>query len=117
MFTFKTKEMKYCPICGKEVEAYYEVTFKEPFIHNNPFEGLLIYGAYSSPKETVCHDGNFLHFAFYNAQGELTDHRLVQLGVEHPTTQVPELCPLDMEQEDEDEETEYGYIDDEELPF
>lgn len=78
--------MKNCPVCGKEVEAYHEVTFKEPYIHNNPFDGIHIYGAYSSPKETICHENNFFHFAFYDAEGNLTDHRLVQLGVENPTT-------------------------------
>lgn len=78
--------MNKCPICGKDVEAYHEVTFKEPYTHNIPFDGLMIYGAYSAPKETICFENNFLHFAFYNAQGNLTDHRLVQLGVENPTT-------------------------------
>ena len=81
--------MKNCPICGKEVGIYHEVTFKEPYIHNNPFDGIFIYGAYSAPKETICHENDFLHFAFYDAQGNLTDHRLVKLGVENPTTKSP----------------------------
>lgn len=81
--------MKNCPKCGKEVGIYHELTFKEPFIHNNPFDGMHIYGAYSSFKETICYENNFLHFAFYDAEGNLTDHRLVQLGVENPTTKSP----------------------------
>ena len=89
--------MKNCPVCGKEVEAYHEVTFKEPFIHNNPFDGIHIYGAYSSPKETICFENNFLHFAFYDANENLVDHRLVQLAVKNPTTKSPseeymEMC-------------------------
>lgn len=81
--------MNKCPICGKEVGTYHEVTFKEPYTHNIPFDGLMIYGAYSAPKETICFENNFLHFAFYDAEGNLTDHRLVQLGVESPTTKSP----------------------------
>lgn len=81
--------MKNCPICGKEVGVYHELTFKEPYTHNNPFDGMHIYGTYSSPKETLCNENNFLHFAFYDTEGNLTDHRLVQLGVENPTTKSP----------------------------
>lgn len=100
--------MKNCPICGKEVEAYHEVTFKEPFIHNNPFDGIHIYGAYSSPKETICHENNFLHFAFYDANEKLVDHRLIQLGVENPTTKSPSEEYMEMsndadEYDDEDD--------------
>jgi hypothetical protein len=78
--------MKHCPICGKDVGQYHEVTFKEPYIHNIPFDGLMIYGAFTAPKETLCFENNFLHFAFYDAENNLVDHRLVQLGVESPTT-------------------------------
>jgi len=78
--------MKNCPICGHEVEAYHEVTFDKPYIHNNPYDGIHIYGAYSAPKETICFEKNFLHFAFYDAENNLVDHRLVQLAVENPTT-------------------------------
>ena len=81
--------MQNCPICGKEVGVYHELSFKEPYTHNNPFDGMHIYGAYSSPKETLCNENNFLHFAFYDAERNLTDHRLVQLGVENPTTKSP----------------------------
>lgn len=81
--------MKACPICGKEVEQYHELTFKEPYIHNIPLDGMMIYGAYSAPKATICHENNFFHFAFIDANGELVDHRLVQLGVENPTTKSP----------------------------
>ena len=81
--------MQNCPICGKEVGAYHEVTFKEPYIHNIPYDGLMIYGAYSAPKETICHQDNYFHFAFYDAEQKLTDHRLVKLGVESPTTKSP----------------------------
>lgn len=58
-------------------------------MHNSPFDGLAIYGAYSTPKQTICHENNFFHFAFYNAEGQLINHRLVKLGVEQPTTQSP----------------------------
>lgn len=91
--------MKTCPICGHAVEAYHEVTFKQPFIHNNPYDGLTIYGAYSAPKETLCHENNFLHFAFYDSNGNLVDHRLVQLGVEQPATPSPSE---DLADEEED---------------
>ncbi len=105
--------MKNCPICGKEVGTYHEVTFKEPFIHNNPFDGIHIYGAYSAPKETICFENNFLHFAFYDANENLVDHRLIQLGVENPTTKSPseeynEMCNEQNFAEDfEGEETEF----------
>lgn len=79
-------QFKKCPICGHEVGQYHEVTFKEPYVHNNPYDGIHIYGAYSAPKETICYENNFLHFAFYDAENNLVDHRLVQLGVENPTT-------------------------------
>lgn len=81
--------MNKCPICGKEVGVYHEVTFKEPYTHNIPFDGLHIYGAFSAPKETICHQDNYLHFAFYDAENNLTDHRLVKLGVENPSTKSP----------------------------
>lgn len=93
-----------CPICGKDVEAYHEVTFKEPFIHNNPFDGLHIYGAFSAPKETVCHENNFLHFAFYDAQDNLVNHRLVKLGVENPATKSPSEEYMEMTSEDDEED-------------
>ena len=91
--------MKNCPVCGKEVGAYHELTFKEPFIHNNPFDGIHIYGAYSSPKEIICHENNFLHFAFYDADEKLVDHRLIQLGVENPTTKTPSEEYMEMSNE------------------
>lgn len=101
--------MKHCPICNHEVESYHELTQKEPFTHTNPFDGLMIYGAYSAPKETLCFDGTFMHFAFYDAENNLVDHRLVQLGVENPTTKSPSeeymagLNDSDNEFYDEDE--------------
>lgn len=82
-------ENKICPVCGKEVSEYHEVTFKEPYIHNNPYDGLFIYGAYSSPKKTICYENNFFHFAFFDSIGELTNHKLIKLGVENPTTKSP----------------------------
>jgi len=103
-------EVKNCPICGKEVGAYHEVTFKEPYIHNNPFDGIHIYGAFSSDKETICHENNFLHFAFYDAEGNLTDHRLVQLNVENQTTKsaseeyMETYADQDYDYEDEDDD-------------
>jgi hypothetical protein len=112
--------MKNCPLCGKEVGAYHEVTFKEPFIHNNPYDGIMIYGAYSAPKETICHKDNFLHFAFYDAENNLTDHRLVKLGVENPTTKSPSEEYIEMagefeEDDDWDEDLALDEIDPYEL--
>lgn len=103
--------MKNCPICGKEVGVYHEVTFKEPYIHNNPFDGLHIYGAFSAPKEAICFENNFLHFAFYDAQGNLVDHRLVQLGVENPTTLTPSEEYMDLVGENDDEDLAFDEID------
>ena len=96
--------MKNCPVCGKEIGTYHEVTFKEPFIHNNPFDGIHIYGAYSAPKETICFENNFLHFAFYDANENLVDHRLIQLGVENPTTKSPSEEYFEMSAETDDDE-------------
>ena len=98
--------MNKCPICGSEVSIYHELTFKEPFIHNMPYDGLMIYGAYSSPKETICFENNFLHFAFWDAEGNLTDHRLVQLGVENPTTKSPSDEYFEMTDDYDEEEFE-----------
>ena len=81
--------MNTCPICGKEVESYHELTQTEPYIHNISYDGLMIYGAFTAPKETLCFDGKFLHFAFWDAENNLVDHRLVQLGVENPATKSP----------------------------
>ena len=106
--------MNKCPVCGQEVGAYHEVTFKEPYIHNHPFDGIMIYGAYSAPKETICYENNYLHFAFYDAENNLVNHRLVQLGVENPTTKIPseELGAVEMEDEYDDED-DYWSDDDE----
>lgn len=108
-----------CPICGQEVGAYHEVTFKEPYIHNSPFDGIMIYGAYSSPKETICFENNYLHFAFYDAENNLVDHRLVQLGVEIPATACPSAALTGANEEDyNDDWDHYDYDDDEEYnPF
>jgi len=111
--------MKNCPVCGKEVGTYHEVTFKEPFIHNNPFDGIHIYGAYSSPKETICHENNFLHFAFYDADENLVDHRLIQLGVENPTTKSPSEEYMEMSadaDDDYDDEDDWQPCDNCDLP-
>lgn len=123
--------MNECPICKGKVEAYHEVTFDKPYIHNNPYDGIHIYGAYSAPKETICYDEKFLHFAFYDAENNLVDHRLVQLGVEKPTTKTATEEFWEMKGEEEyynddgddfdevfDDDTVY-YPDDEEdeLPF
>jgi hypothetical protein len=105
--------MNKCPICGHEVEQYHEVAFKEPYIHNIPWDGLHIYGAYSAPKATICHENNFFHFAFYDANNQLTEHRLVQLGVEHPSTKSPSEEYLEgMSNEDE----EYDPFGEEDFP-
>jgi len=88
--------MKHCPVCKHEVGSYHELPYKEPYTHNMPFDGLMIYGAFSAPKETLCYEDNFLHFAFYDAENNLTDHRLVQLDVENPTT----ISPSDQYMED-----------------
>jgi len=99
-----------CPICGQEVGAYHEVTFKEPFIHNHPFDGIMIYGAYSAPKETICFENNYLHFAFYDSENNLVDHRLVQLGVEVPSTESPSAALAEAGADDYDDD--YSLMDD-----
>jgi hypothetical protein len=112
--------MKNCPVCGKEVGVYHEVTFKEPYTHNNPFDGIHIYGAYSAPKETICHKDNFLHFAFYDSNGNLVDHRLVKLGVENPQTKSPSDEYLEMQDNVDEENDNYERFElseDDELPF
>lgn len=112
--------MNKCPICGHPVEAYHEVTFKEPYVHNIPWDGLVIYGAYSAPKENICHENNFLHFAFYDSEGNLVKHRLVQLGVEQPATLSPSqeymdgLGDEDDTEDDWDDEVGFDYVDDQE---
>lgn len=106
-----------CPICGQEVGAYHEVTFNEPYIHNNPFDGIMIYGAFSSPKETICFKNNYLHFAFYDAENNLVDHRLVQLGVEVPATECPSAALAGANEDDYDGDGDwdnYDYDDDDE---
>lgn len=108
--------MNKCSICQHDVEKYHEVTFKEPFIHNNPFDGLEIYGAYTAPKQVICHENNFFHFAFYDSNGDLVQHRLVQLAVEHPATKSPSqvyMDGLDDEIEEDDEEEGDPYSDEE----
>ncbi len=116
--------MNKCPICGKEVGVYHEVTFKEPYVHNNPYDGMHLYGAFSSPKETICYENNFLHFAFYDAENNLTDHRLIQLGVENPTTKSPSDEYFEMSLQDyEDERDDFEFTEkfqlsnDDDLPF
>lgn len=70
-------ELKFCPVCGHKIDTYYESEHKEPYVHHNPFIGMMIYSAYSSDKKTICQTADFLHFAF--SEGE---HRLVKLGCE-----------------------------------
>jgi hypothetical protein len=105
--------MNKCPICGQEVGVYHEVTFLEPFVHNHPFDGLMIYGAFSAPKETICFENNYLHFAFYDAENNLGDHRLVRLGVENPATKSPSEEFADNEGEVEYDDDDYWDDDDE----
>jgi len=101
--------MDKCPICGQKVTAYHEVSFKEPFVHNHPYDGIMIYGAYSAPKETICFKDNYLHFAFYDANGELVQDRLVKLDVESPTTPRPSADLADPEEEDDERDDEDDY--------
>lgn len=104
------KSVTKCPICGQEVGAYHEVTFKEPYTHNSPYDGIMIYGAFSSPKETICFENNYLHFAFYDSENNLVDHRLVQLAVDAPATKSPSEELGDAGMEDDfwgDDEEEY----------
>lgn len=101
-----------CPICGQEVGTYHEVTFKEPYVHNNPYDGIMIYGAFSSPKETICFENNYLHFAFYDAENSFVDHRLVQLGVENPTTESPSAALAESGAGEEDDDDDYSLMDD-----
>lgn len=104
------KSVTKCPICGQDVGAYHEVTFKEPYIHNSPYDGIMIYGAFSSPKETICFENNYLHFAFYDSENNLVDHRLVQLGVEIPATESPSAALADADEEGDDDD--YSLMDD-----
>jgi hypothetical protein len=97
------KNITHCPICGQEVGVYHEVTFKEPYTHNIPYDGIMIYGAYSSPKQTLCFENDYLHFAFYDAQNNLVDHRLVKLGVENPETESPSAGLAEPDEDDDDE--------------
>lgn len=99
-----------CPICGQAIGEYHEVTFEEPYVHNNPYDGIMIYGAFSSPKETICFENNYLHFAFYDAENNLVDHRLVQLGVENPATKSPseEMGDVGAEDEYDDDDDFWG---------
>jgi len=101
-----------CPICGQEVGVYHEVTFKEPYVHNSPFDGIMIYGAFSAPKETICFENNYLHFAFYDAENNLVDHRLVQLGVENPKTESPSVGLAESDESDYDDDDDYILMDD-----
>jgi hypothetical protein len=107
--------MNKCPICGHEVEQYHEVTFKEPYTHNIPYDGLIIYGAYAAPKLTICQENNFLHFAFIDANGLLVQHRLVQLGVENPTTKSPSEEYMEGLDDDDESVEEWPDEDDEEF--
>jgi len=75
--------MKYCPICGKKIDSFHQLPFKEPFVHTDIMEGLSIYGAYSAGKGTLCYANDFLHFAFFDIEGRLINHTLVQLGVKN----------------------------------
>lgn len=113
--------MNKCPICGEHVEQYHEVPFKEPYTHTNPFDGIYIYGAFSAPKSTICHEHDFLHFAFYDADGFLINHRLVKLGVENPSTPSPtdeymEGIIKDEDEDDWDVDDDYNPFDGEEFP-
>lgn len=99
-----------CPYCGHKVGEYHEVTFKEPYVHNNPYDGIMIYGALTAPKETICFADNYLHFAFYDAENNLVDHRLVQLGVENPATESPSASVMEYDADDDD----FDYWDDDE---
>lgn len=104
------KVLTKCPICGQEVGVYHEVTFKEPYTHNNPYDGIMIYGAFSSPKETICFENNYLHFAFYDAENNIVDHRLVQLDVETPETESPSASLPEAGEDDYDDD--YCLMDD-----
>ena len=64
-----------CPICNKEIKNYFESSVKEPFTHYHPFIGLHIYGAFSSSKEIICQNDDYIHFQFIDG-----DERLVKLG-------------------------------------
>jgi hypothetical protein len=94
----------------QEIGVYHEVTFKEPYTHNIPYDGIMIYGAISAPKETICFKDDFLHFAFYDAENNLVDHRLVKMGVENPQTESPSSSLPEPEVDDYDDD--YALMDD-----
>jgi hypothetical protein len=108
------KVLTKCPICGQEVGVYHEVTFKEPYTHNNPYDGIMIYGAFSSPKETICFENNYLHFAFYDAENNMVDHRLVQLDVETPETESPSAALIGADGDECDDDDYFWGDEDEE---
>lgn len=81
---------KFCPICGQR-SAYYESPLPEPFTHYEALEGLLIWGAFSAPKEIVCKDdGNYIHFKIL-VDGVNDSNRLVKLNVQPEP--LPQIVP------------------------
>lgn len=105
-------KIKYCPLCGKKVDAVYESPVWEPFAHYNLMLGLDIYGPASATKHTVCLGDDFLHFTL-----ERSVHRLVRLGINHP------IPPEESDDEQppanspDDYEKKYDVDDDDGLPF
>jgi len=71
--------MDTCPLCQKKVHSFAQSSFKEAWVHNQPYIGMLIYGPYSAEKTTLCISEKFLHFKFDNDN----THRLVELGAEN----------------------------------
>jgi hypothetical protein len=108
-----------CPICNKEVGAYYESSHKEPFAHTDPFIGMAIYGPYSSEKHILCQNDEFVHFVFAGRVEETS--RLVKLGVKNSITEQEMMA--DMEEDIDDsiyddlDDWEFEHVDDEEDDF
>lgn len=51
-----------CPVCGENIDRFYATSAKEPFAHTDPLIGLLVWGAYSIHKETICATSEYVHF-------------------------------------------------------
>ena len=67
-----------CPICGREIDTYWELNVSKPFVATNPTDGLTVWGPYDAPKKVLCFNGKYVHFQFGNV-GACRDERLVHL--------------------------------------
>lgn len=60
---YMQEPLTHCPICKTKIDDYAECRTATPFTAYDPMEGLIAWGAYSAPKETVCYTGRqYIHF-------------------------------------------------------